>query len=238
MKNKSYVFFVVVMMCCSIILSTDTNVFAKEQKPKLSSVKVVLNVGMQKKLKLKNVPKNSKVNWKSSNNKIVKISQKGILSAKNEGKAVIKVTIKKNQKKYVLKCRVTVKKDVKEVDTKSTNPLTISLPLYGKKNSLFDQITPNKVTQISYWINDNRYIVKDQNKITAVLGYMSLLEVTPIENPMVAGGFLLDFYMPTSQNSHISLGLLKDKFSLDGKFYKIENSDIDITTVIKLILSV
>lgn len=234
MKDKLFMFFVTAIICCSMILTTNTYVNAKGKKPKFASSKITMTVGMQKKPKLKFVSKNSKITWKSSNKNIVKVSKKGKLIAKKPGKAIIKATIKQNGKKYVMKCRVIVKKVIK--NTKAEEKTPISLPLYGKKNSLFDQITPNNVAQLSYWLNNNHYTVKNNNKISTVLGYMSLLEVVPIENPMVAGGFTLDFYIPTMSNSHISLVLLDNKFCLNGQFYKIENSSLDITTVIQLLL--
>lgn len=237
MKNKLFIFLVTTIICYSIILSANANINAKEKKPKLSSSKITMDVGAQKTLKLKNIQKNSKVTWKSSNKKIVKVSKKGKLIAKNSGKVTIKATTKQNGRKYVMKCRVIVKKVIKNTKTPNNGSITISLPLYGKKNTLFDQIAPNKVAQIDYWLNNNHYVVKNCNKITALLGYMSLLEVTPIENPMVDGGFILDLYIPTDSNQHISLGFLEDKFCINGQFYKIENSTLGITTVIQLLLA-
>lgn len=73
--------------------------------PKLNKTKVTLTVGKSTTLKLNSAPKGQKITWSTSNKKIAAVSQKGKVTAKKAGTAVI--TAKVAKKKYT--CRVTVK---------------------------------------------------------------------------------------------------------------------------------
>jgi len=76
------------------------------KKIAISQKTLSLKVGKSKKLTLKNLPKNQKVKWTSSNKKIATVSATGKVTAKKAGKAKITATVGK--KKYI--CNVTVKK--------------------------------------------------------------------------------------------------------------------------------
>lgn len=70
---------------------------------KLNKTRLVLTQGKQYTLKLKKTT--GKITWKSSNQKVAVVSQKGKVTAKQAGKT--RITAKTKTKKYV--CRVTVK---------------------------------------------------------------------------------------------------------------------------------
>ncbi|MCI8731932.1 MAG: hypothetical protein HFH57_12550 [Lachnospiraceae bacterium] len=78
-------------------------VYPKAAAPKISSKKISLVVGNTKTLKMKNTKK--KVKWTSGKNKVVKVSQKGVVTARKKGSTT--VTAKVSGRKYT--CRVTVK---------------------------------------------------------------------------------------------------------------------------------
>ena len=73
--------------------------------PKLNQKKLTMTVGQKKTLKVKNTKE--KVTWKSAKPGIVKVSKKGVLTAKKAGKAVVKAKVGGK----TLKCTVTVKKE-------------------------------------------------------------------------------------------------------------------------------
>ena len=85
---------------------------------KLSSKKIVLQVGKTKKLKVKNKPVGVKVTWKSSKKKVATVSKKGKVKAKKAGKTTI--TAKVGKKKY--KCRVIVRNKTNNVSQNVTKP--------------------------------------------------------------------------------------------------------------------
>ena len=94
-----------------------TNVNARTTT-RLSSKKIVLQVGKTKKLKVKNKPVGVKVTWKSSKKKVATVSKKGKVKAKKAGKTTI--TAKVGKKKY--KCRVIVRNKTNNVSQNVTKP--------------------------------------------------------------------------------------------------------------------
>ncbi len=74
------------------------------KKLKLNKVKLTLQVGNTAQLTVKGIK--GKLKWSSSKPKVAKVTQKGKITAKKAGKAVIKVKVKKK----TFKCNVTVKK--------------------------------------------------------------------------------------------------------------------------------
>ena len=74
-----------------------TNVNARTTT-RLSSKKIVLQVGKTKKLKVKNKPAGVKVVWKSSKKKVATVSKKGKVKAKKPGKTTISAKVGKRRK--------------------------------------------------------------------------------------------------------------------------------------------
>lgn len=102
--SKRLKFFVTSIICiCFLILIIPTKVEAAS--PKLSKKKITMTVGTQKQLTVKNTKKTIK--WQSSSKKIAKVSKKGLVTAKKEGKATITATIGKKK----LSCKATVKEN-------------------------------------------------------------------------------------------------------------------------------
>ena len=157
-----------------------------------------------------------------------------IIDLPKVGSTVVKATVKQNGKKYVLKCKVTVNKSVTTPTVANKCPLP---PTEGyKKNNLFDAYISGGVSKISYYINDVPYETSDQNRISAILSYMSMLDVEKMDNPMLYGGFKITLGL--SDNHSASIGLGDTIFNLNGQYYKIKNSNISITTVIKYFLAI
>lgn len=218
--KKRLISLVTIMLFSSLILLNSTNVFAKQTTPKLSAKKITLNVGVKKALKVKKIKKGTRILWKSGNSKVAAVSKKGVVLARKAGKTTIKATVKQNGKKMVLKCKVTVMPKV----------------TYGsKKNTLFDAVLMKGVAKVDYWVNDRNYIVDNQKRISAFITYMASLEVESTENPKVMGGLSIKV-IPKDGSQAITVGLLGDIFNIDGKYYKIKASNIDVTAMAKSIL--
>lgn len=83
------------------------------KKISISQKTLSLKVGKSKKLTLKNLSKNQKAAWTSSNKKVATVSATGKVTAKKAGKAKITATVDK--KKYI--CNVTVKKNTTPAPT-------------------------------------------------------------------------------------------------------------------------
>lgn len=77
----------------------------------LNKENIMLTVGKTQKLKVKKLPKNAEVTWKSSKKSVASVSRKGLVKAKKAGKATIRCKVKyRKRKTMVLHCKVTVKK--------------------------------------------------------------------------------------------------------------------------------
>ncbi len=227
---KKWIIFAVMILLSGSCLSMNANAATKQSKPKLSETKITLEVGAKKTIKVKKIGKNAKIKWSSNRPKIVTVSKKGVAFAKASGNAVIKATVKQKGKKFVLKCKINVPKPV--ID--SVNPLPVA-DVY-KKNTLFDTCLASGVSAIHYTINDASYVVTDTKKIASILTYMSLLEVEQATNPHVAGGFSMKLSIPNQPT--VEIGLQSDLFNINGQYYKIKNSNLDITLVMKLFLGI
>ena len=108
------------------------------KKPSFKQKKLKLIKGKSKTLKIKNISKQAKVTWKSSNKKVASVSAKGSIKAIKKGKADISAVIKVAGKTYTLKQRVTV-------NNKPTLAIKVSNKLDDKKKALIKTTDENIV---------------------------------------------------------------------------------------------
>ena len=147
-----------------------TNVNAKSTT-RLSSKKIVLQVGKTKKLKVKNKPAGVKVVWKSSKKKVATVSKKGKVKAKKPGKTTI--TAKVGKKKY--KCKVIVKRK---------NSIKVTKPS-DNNNSVINQVTtksePSQIVTTKAEVKTTKTETTKKNDSTTVKP-----TVAPTAKPTVA----------------------------------------------------
>ena len=108
------------------------------KKPSFKQKKLNLIKGKSKTLKIKNISKQAKVIWKSSNKKVVTVSAKGSVKAIKKGKADISAVIKVAGKTYTLKQKVTV-------NNKPTIAIKVSNKFDDKKKALIRTTDENIV---------------------------------------------------------------------------------------------
>ena len=108
------------------------------KKPSFKQKKLNLIKGKSKTFKIKNISKQAKVIWKSSNKKVVTVSAKGSVKAIKKGKADISAVIKVAGKTYTLKQKVTV-------NNKPTLAIKVSNKLDDKKKALIKTTDENIV---------------------------------------------------------------------------------------------
>ena len=94
--KKIFAVLVSVSLLFSAVMVHSASVEAAK-KISLSQKKLTLNVGGSKKLTLKNLPKNHKIKWSSSNKKVAAVSATGKVTAKKAGKADIIATVQKKR---------------------------------------------------------------------------------------------------------------------------------------------
>ena len=158
-----------------------TNVNARTTT-RLSSKKIVLQVGKTKKLKVKNKPAGVKVVWKSSKKKVATVSKKGKVKAKKPGKTTI--TAKVGKKKY--KCKVVVKRN---------NSIKVTKPS-DNNNSVINQVTtksePSQIVTTKAEVKTTKTETTKKNDSTTVKP-----TVAPTLKPTVA---------PTTKNETTAAG--------------------------------
>ena len=108
------------------------------KKPSFKQKKLNLIKGKSKTLKIKNISKQAKITWKSSNKKVATVSAKGSVKAIKKGKADISAVIKVDGKTYTLKQKVTI-------NNKPTLAIKVSNKLDDKKKALIKTTDENIV---------------------------------------------------------------------------------------------
>lgn len=112
MKQKRMTSMIVAFaLVCMLIFNSVPKGIMAASKPKLNKKNVTLTVGTKYTLKVKNLPKNAKVTWTSSNKKRATVSKKGVVTAKKAGTVTIRSKIKQSGKKTrKLTCKIKINK--------------------------------------------------------------------------------------------------------------------------------
>ena len=100
---KKYIFRSLYVMLLSAFLLSGS-VSAKE-KIKLNHTSLTMKTGTKKKLSVSG--KHGRIVWKSSNKRVASVSKKGVVSAKNKGRASVTAAL---GRKKIFRCKVRVKK--------------------------------------------------------------------------------------------------------------------------------
>ena len=154
-----------------------TNVNAKSTT-RLSSKKIVLQVGKTKKLKVKNKPAGVKVVWKSSKKKVATVSKKGKVKAKKPGKTTITAKVgKKNiNAKLLLKRKITI--------------IVLKLQNLHNNNSVINQVTtksePSQIVTTKAEVKTTKTETTKKNDSTTVKPTVAPTTVAPTAKPTVA----------------------------------------------------
>lgn len=138
-------------------------------KIKISKSNATLNVGAKKTLKASVSPNNAnnkKIKWTLSNKKVLSVNQKGKITAKHRGKAVVYARATDGSNKYK-RCIITVKQPVKKI---SLSKSSLSLKV-GEKKKIKATVSPNNAENKKVkWTSSNKKVatVDSQGNITAL----------------------------------------------------------------------
>ena len=112
MKKKCTGFIAILLsllMILSLLPATQMTAEAAA-KPRLAKKSASITVGATTKIKVKNVPGNAQIIYKSAKKNIASVSKKGLVKGLKSGTAKITVSIKNHSKTTKLTCKVTVRK--------------------------------------------------------------------------------------------------------------------------------
>ncbi|MDY4812699.1 MAG: Ig-like domain-containing protein, partial [Ruminococcus sp.] len=137
-------------------------------KIKISKSNAILNVGAKKTLKASVSPNNAnnkKIKWTLSNKKVLSVNQKGKITAKHRGKAVVYARATDGSKRYG-KCIVTIKQPVKKITISKSN---LTLKVGASKTLSANAYPKNANNKKIKWTSSNKkvLIVNQKGKITA-----------------------------------------------------------------------
>ena len=189
--NKMKRILTVVLTLALLITMMPSNLTGVNAKTvtKLSSKKIVLQVGKTKKLKVKNKPAGVKVVWKSSKKKVATVSKKGKVKAKKPGKTTI--TAKVGKKKY--KCKVVVKRN---------NSIKVTKPS-DNNNSVINQVTtksePSQIVTTKAEVKTTKTETTKKNDSTTVKP-----TVAPTLKPTVAPTTVAPTLKPTEKPTTVA----------------------------------
>ena len=133
------------------------------EEPKLNKKNISLNVGKTQTLKMTGTKQ--KITWSSSNKKVAKVSNKGVVKGLKKGSATI--TAKVGGKKY--NCKVTVKVGNVAVTGVSLNESDVDLDV-GETLQLKATVSPGNATNKTVtWSSSDSYVasVDSQGVVTA-----------------------------------------------------------------------
>ena len=139
-------------------------------KMKLNKKSVTMNVGKTVTLKVQN-KNGKKVKWKSTNNKVAKVTKKGKVTAKKIGKATI--VAKVGNKK--LKCRIVVKKKQNVQPVPTTKPVVTTKPVTTTKPTVTTKSAVTTKPQVT-----EKPIVTTQTPTTAPVVTTKPTVTTPV----------------------------------------------------------
>lgn len=113
---------VLIIFCALLLVIRWANAKSNKNNMKLNKNSVTLAVGDSQKLKVRNLPENAKISWKSSKESIASVSKKGKVKAKKSGNTTIKCKVTyggKKSKTKILKCKINV------TEKKENNPSVV-----------------------------------------------------------------------------------------------------------------
>lgn len=121
--GKRFVLVLNILLICLMLYPWEHAAWAAAE-PKLTSSEKTLYLGYNTyTIKVNNLVKNAVVTYQSSNKKIAAVSNKGVITPVDDGKAKITVTIKQNKKTYKRYLNITVKEPYISI-TKKKQELT------------------------------------------------------------------------------------------------------------------
>ncbi len=173
------------------ILSTTEIAMAatNSSTPTATEDKVSLYVGYKTyQVKLKNLAKTATVTYKSSNTKIAKVSNKGVITAVAKGNTTVSVTMKQNKKTYTSKIKVTVDtptiKITKKIDNLMTgDTYTFAVTNTGTDSKVVWKVSDTKLATIDSKTGVFKALKKGTVTVTATAGKLKISSKVTISEP-------------------------------------------------------
>ncbi len=176
------------------ILSTTQIAMAatNSSTPAATVDKVSLYVGYKTyQVKLKNLAKTATVTYKSSNDKIAKVSNKGVITAVAKGNTTVSVTMKQNKKTYTSKIKVTVVTPVIKITKKTDNLIvggtyTFAATVTGSDSKVAWQVSDTSLGSIDGVTGVFKALKKGTVTVTASAGKLKITTKVTIKEARIS----------------------------------------------------
>ena len=176
------------------ILSTTEIAMAatNSSTPAAAVDKVSLYVGYKTyQVKFKNLAKTATVTYKSSNTKIAKVSNKGVITAVAKGNTTVSVTMKQNKKTYTSKIKVTVVMPVIKITKKTDNLIvggtyTFAATVTGSDSKVAWQVSDTSRATIDSATGDFKALKKGTVTVTASAGKLKITTEVTIKEARIS----------------------------------------------------
>lgn len=169
-KKKLLVGFIAKLMVLVITLSSVSmsvpSVAEAASKPEISKNSKSVLIGNRYNLNIKNKIKGSTYKWKSSNEDVATVNNRGFVTGISKGKAVITCTIKTPKKDYRVKCDVTIRQPAEEFEINNK----VSILNVGQKYNLNRSLYPESSNDLTSWSSSDESIAtpNSRGKFTAL----------------------------------------------------------------------
>lgn len=169
-KKKLLVGFIAKLMVLVITLSSVSmsvpSVAEAASKPEISKNSKSVLIGNRYNLNIKNKIKGSTYKWKSSNEDVATVNNRGFVTGISKGKAVITCTIKTPKKDYRVKCDVTIRQPAEEFEINNK----VSILNVGQKFNLNRSLYPESSNDLTSWSSSDESIAtpNSRGKFTAL----------------------------------------------------------------------
>ncbi|MCH5264964.1 MAG: endo-1,4-beta-xylanase [Lachnospiraceae bacterium] len=233
------VYAMLMLSVAAVTLSTGESQAAV--KGKLNKTKATIAIGKSVKLKVKNKG-SAKVTYTSSKKSVAKVSQKGKVTGRKKGKAVITAQVQKGSKAKKLKCKITVVKGAKNlwvVDAEKKKVTSLSLDKFNTAK-LTAEISPKSSNDVVTWTSADtdiatvkngeitgQYVGKTTVTAKTCSGKKVKIKVSvkaPVLNESLKTAYEKDFSMGVAVNTWQLQGLggyAKAKSLITGQFNSI-----------------
>ena len=197
----------------------------KVETPKINKKAAILNVA--NKLNLKISGNTQKVKWTTNKKTVATVTQKGVVTAKKAGTAVITATISK--KKY--KCTIKVLNPITGINLSDSSATLVEGDTYTLKAS-FTPVDTTDDTNVS-WSSSNGSVVQVTNGTLTAISAGTAVITARIGNYAASCTVTVEKHTPTIAENYQYLKQFVSKYgstNSDGnKFIKITKTDIEST---------
>ena len=155
MNNRSNKILALILIAALILPTSfdcDSSASAAKSGVKLKQKSFILTVDTTAKIKIKNLPKNATVRYRSKNSSVATVTKKGLIKAKTEGSTSIIIRVK-TKKKLIKKltCKVDVISNITQPTATPEDSYTpiVSEKFTGDKEAKLSEIFINQVQDFS-----------------------------------------------------------------------------------------